>query len=207
VGSEVRCLDPPELRGRGVVLRPLSLEHVEGVLAAADADEVFTWMLHPRPASLEEARALVAATLAERRLERRFPFVIFDAASEEIVGAISYREFDREHAHVEIAGTWISQRAWGTGKNAEAKLLLMAHAFEELGLERVVIRSDSRNERSLRAIEKLGAVREGVFRHELRRSDGTWCDSVYHSILSSEWPAAKRGILASLTAAGDRQPH
>jgi RimJ/RimL family protein N-acetyltransferase len=82
----------------------------------------------------------------------------------------------------------------------EAKLLLMVHAFEALGLERVSLRTDICNERSQRAIERLGATREGVCRHEMRRRDGSWRDSVHYSILRSEWPAAKERVIERLAA-------
>jgi len=108
-----------------------------------------------------------------------------------VVGSTSYWDFDADNAHVEIGSTWISRTAWGTGINAEAKLLLMEHAFETLALERVAFRTDIRNERSQRAIERLGASKEGVHRHEMRRRDGSWRDSVHYSILLSEWPDAK----------------
>jgi N-acetyltransferase len=100
-------------------------------------------------------------------------------------GLTSYRDFDAHNAHVEIGSTWLSRALWGTGRNAAAKLLLLLlmHAFETLELERVAFRTDIRNERSRRAIEKIGAVKEGLHRREMRRRDGSWRDSVHYSIL------------------------
>jgi RimJ/RimL family protein N-acetyltransferase len=92
---------------------------------------------------------------------------------------------------VEIGSTWLSRSRWRTGCNTEAKLLLLTHAFETLELERVAFRTDLLNERSQRAIERLGASKEGIHRHEMRRRDGSWRDSVHYSILRSEWPNAK----------------
>ena len=108
-----------------------------------------------------------------------------------MIGSTSYWDFDAHNAHVEIGSTWLSRTSWRTGRNVEAKLLLMSHAFETLGLERVAFRTDIRNERSQRAIERLGAIKEGVHRHEMRRRDGSWRDSVHYALLSAEWPRAK----------------
>jgi len=113
-----------------------------------------------------------------------------------VIGSTSYWDFDAHNAHVEIGSTWISRASWGTGCNAEAKLLLIGHAFETLNLERVAFRTDIRNERSRRAIERLGAVKEGVHRHEMRRRDGSWRDSIHYSILRSEWAMAKERLVS-----------
>lgn len=117
-----------------------------------------------------------------------------------MIGSTSLWDFDAHNAHVEIGSTWLSRSSWRTGRNAEAKLLLMTHAFETLGLERVAFRTDIRNERSQQAIERLGASKEGMHRHEMRRRDGTWRDSVHYAILSSEWPLAKARLHERLGA-------
>lgn len=194
-------IGPVELRGDLVAIEPLRAEHAAGLLAAADAEEVFAWLPYPRPADLEQARAWIDDALADRRSDRRFPFAVLNAENGSVVGSTSYWDFDAHNAHVEIGSTWLSRASWRTGRNAEAKLLLMAHAFEALELERVSFRTDIRNERSQRAIERLGAIREGVHRHEMRRRDGSWRDSVHYSILRSEWPAAKVRLLERLGAA------
>jgi len=184
-------LEPVELQGDLVAIEPLRADHAAGLLAAADDDEVFAWLPYPRPADLEQARFWVEGALADRCAERRLPFAVLGAAGGSVIGSTSLWDFDAHNAHVEIGSTWLSRASWGTGRNAEAKLLLMTHAFETLELERVAFRTDIRNERSQRAIERLGAVREGIHRHEMRRRDGSWRDSVHYSILRSEWPAAK----------------
>ncbi len=115
-----------------------------------------------------------------------------------MIGSTSFWDFDAHNAHVEIGSTWLSRVSWGTGRNTEAKLLLLTHAFETLELERVAFRTDIRNECSQRAIECLGAVKEGVHRHEMLRRDGSWRDSVHYAILRSEWPGAKERLLGRL---------
>ncbi|MGB7588072.1 MAG: GNAT family protein [Solirubrobacterales bacterium] len=191
-------MEPVELRGDLVVIEPLRTQHAADLLAAADADEVFAWLPYSRPANLEQARAWIDQALAERRANRRLPFAILSAGDRSVIGSTSYWDFDAHNAHVEIGSTWLSRTSWRTGRNAEAKLLLMTHAFETLELERVSFRTDIRNERSQQAIEKLGAIKEGVHRHEMRRRDGSWRDSVHYSILRSEWPSARERLIARL---------
>ncbi len=192
-------IEPVELRGNLVAIEPMRVDHAAGVLAAADADEVFAWLPYPRPADLEQAQVWIEGALADRDANRRLPFAILDAGGP-VIGSTSYWDFDAHNAHVEIGSTWLSRASWGTGRNAEAKLLLMTHAFETLGLERVAFRTDIQNERSQRAIERLGATKEGVHRHEMRRRDGSWRDSVHYSILRSEWPVAKERLIGWLAA-------
>lgn len=191
-------MDPVELRGELVGIEPLQAKHAPGLLAAADADEVFAWLPYSRPADLDQARAWIDDALADRRADRRFPFAILAADGGSVIGSTSYWDFDSKNRHVEIGSTWLSRSSWRTGRNVEAKLLLMTHAFETMELERVAFRTDILNERSQQAIETLGATREGVHRHEMRRRDGSWRDSVHYSILHSEWPAAKERLIGRL---------
>ncbi len=198
-------MEPVELRGDLVAIEPLRAEHAAGLLAAADAEEVFAWLPYTRPADIELARDWIDSALADRRADRRFPFAVIDVEGGSVIGSTSYWDFDADNAHVEIGSTWLSCASWGNGRNAEAKLLLMGHAFDTLGMERVAFRTDIRNERSQRAIERLGAVKEGVHRHEMRRRDGSWRDSVHYSILRAEWPAAKAALrerIAAVSRAG-----
>ena len=191
-------MEPVELRGNIVAIEPLGIEHAEGILAAADSDEVFAWLPYPRPGDLRAAQDWIADAIADRDANHRFPFAVREAGSGTVIGSTSYWDFDAANAHVEIGSTWLRRPSWRSGANVETKLLLMRHAFEDLGLERVSFRTDIRNERSQRAIERLGAVREGVHRHEMRRRDGSWRDSVHYSILRSEWPEAKQRLLKRL---------
>lgn len=193
-------MEPVNLSGELVAIEPLSAEHASGLLAAADTEEVFAWLPYPQPADLKGARAWIADALADRDADRRLPFAVLDASDRDVIGSTSYWDFDAHNAHVEIGSTWLSRASWGTGCNAEAKLLLMTHAFKTLGLERVAFRTDIRNERSQRAIERLGAVKEGVHRHEMRRRDGSWRDSVHYSILRAEWPNAEARLRERIAA-------
>jgi RimJ/RimL family protein N-acetyltransferase len=193
-------LESVELVGDRVSIEPLSVEHAPGLLTAADTEEVFAWLPYPPPADLDQARAWIGDALADRKANRRLPLAILATDDDSMIGSTSYWDFDAGNAHVEIGSTWLSRSRWGTGCNAEAKLLLLTHALETLELERVAFRTDILNERSQRAIERLGAVKEGVHRHEMRRRDGSWRDSVHYSILRSEWPNAKGRLVERLNA-------
>lgn len=191
-----------ELEGNLVVIEPLRVEHAAGLLGAADSEEVFAWLPYRRPANLEEASAWIEDALANQRADRRAPLAVLDTVERKMIGSTSYWDFDAHNRHVEIGSTWLSRASWKTGRNMETKLLLMTHAFETLELERVAFRTDIRNERSRRAIERLGAIEEGVHRHEMRRRDGSWRDSVHYSILRAEWPASKNRLRERLTRDG-----
>jgi RimJ/RimL family protein N-acetyltransferase len=197
-------MEPVNLSGELAAIEPLTAEHASGLLAAADTEEVFAWLPYSRLADLMGARAWIADALADRDADRRLPFAVLDAGDRSVIGSTSYWDFDARNANVEIGSTWLSRASWGTGCNAEAKLLLMTHAFETLGLERVAFRTDIRNERSQRAIERLGAVKEGVHRHEMRRRDGSWRDSIHYSILRADWPNVEARLRERIAAVGAR---
>ncbi len=146
----------------------------------------------------EQVCAWIEEALAERQKDRRIPFVIERLTDGAIVGSTSYRDLDPHNAHVEIGSTWLSRASWETGANTESKLLLMQYAFESLTLERVFLRADHLNVRAQRAHEKLGAVKEGIHRHEVLRRDDSWCDSIYYSILRSEWQDVKTRLTERL---------
>lgn len=194
-------MEPVELHGDLVKIEPLRTVHASGVLTAADTEEVFAWLPYPRPADLDQARAWIEGAHADREANRRLPLAVLATDDSSVIGSTSYWDFDAVNAHVEIGSTWLSRSRWRTGCNAEAKLLLLTHAFETLELERVAFRTDIRNVCSQRAIERLGAIKEGVHRHEMRRRDGSWRDSVHYSILRPEWPSAKGRLSKQLDTA------
>jgi RimJ/RimL family protein N-acetyltransferase len=117
--------------------------------------------------------------------------VICSPETGEVLGLTRYLDLQVAHAGLEIGHTWLAPAHWRTAVNTAAKRLLLAHAFETLGAERVCLKTDILNERSQRAIERLGAQREGVLRAHRRRRDGSLRDTVYYSLLASEWPQAR----------------
>jgi RimJ/RimL family protein N-acetyltransferase len=174
------------------------MSHVDGLFAALDDPEVFRYVTRPRPADRDAMAALVLEMLSAP--EVRVPFVQRSTATDEIIGTTSFYWHDRAPNRVEIGGTQLGRPWWRTGVNTEAKLLLLRRAFEELGTERVEWQTDIRNERSQAAIARLGATREGVLRHNRKRADGTWRDSVLYAMTADEWPAARARLTASLDA-------
>jgi N-acetyltransferase len=182
----------PALTGRWVRLEPLAVAHREGLRAAADDPRIWTHMTaYATGAGFDPwfDAALTRQATAVRRL-----------ADGTLVGSTSYLDPNPQHRRVEIGATWYRPDCWATAVNPECKLLLMAHAFETLGLNRVSFVTDLRNERSQAAIAKLGATREGVLRAHMVTRGGRIRDSVLFSVISSEWPAAKGRLLARLAA-------
>ncbi|NRQ48397.1 GNAT family N-acetyltransferase [Aeromicrobium stalagmiti] len=181
----------PELVGDHVHLRPITAADAPGILAAADDDAVFEWLLVDRPTTLSQAQSLIDHYLGRTDLVM---WAQVDVASGELAGVTTYYEIDPELRTVAIGHTWLGSRFWRSGLNTEAKLLLLRRAFDDLGCVRVVWHTDIRNERSQDAIARLGAQREGVMRKHRIRRDGSWRDTVTFSMTDDEWPAARAAL-------------
>jgi RimJ/RimL family protein N-acetyltransferase len=194
-----RWFETPVLSGRHIRLEPLSLAHVDGLLAASD-DEVFRHLRDATPTNREMCEAFVRGVLASRDRGERVAWTQVDAATGEAAGMTSYYEVDPALRTVAIGHTWLGRRWWRTGANTESKLLLLRRAFDDLGAVRVVWHTDIRNERSQAAIARLGAQREGVFRKHKIRRDGSWRDTVQFSMTDDDWPAVRDRLTARLQA-------
>ncbi|MEU8261127.1 bifunctional pyridoxamine 5'-phosphate oxidase family protein/GNAT family N-acetyltransferase [Micromonospora sp. NPDC048999] len=184
-------LEPVVLRGAHVVLEPLDLSHAEELYAALDDPEVWRYVGSPRPTCANEMAGLIRAALADHERGVRVPWVQRSAATGAVVGTTSYYQPDEGLRTMEIGFTQLGRAWWRTGINTEAKLLLLTRAFEELAAIRVTWQTSTLNERSQRAIERLGATREGTLRSNRRRADGSWRDSALYSMLAAEWPNAQ----------------
>ena len=183
---------PERLEGRFVRLEPLSLAHAPLFLEHY-LEEVYRYMTHRPEPNLQGMERHLKALLEE---PGRVNWLI--RLGEEAAGRISVIGPAPEHARLEI-GTLLFKPYWGGPANLEAKLLLLTHAFEVLSAERVQFKVDARNLRSQKALEKIGAVREGVLRRHRRVGD-EWRDDVLYSILKEEWPAVRERIWARLKA-------
>lgn len=183
--------EPVALRGTHVVLEPLDLAHAEDLHAATDDPEVWRHLGSPQPRGVGEMRRVVAAYLDAQQRGEQVCWVQRCAVTGAVVGTTSWYEIDPARRSLAIGYTWLGRPWWRTGVNTEAKLLLLARAFQELDAVRVVWHTDIRNERSQRAIERLGASREGVLRRHRQRPDGSWRDTVQYSMLADEWPNAQ----------------
>lgn len=194
-GPEPPVLDvrPVVLEGTHVRLEPLGPEHLDGIARAGSFDEIWTWIPeHPR--THEDFERWLDRALAAQRDGRELPFATVERASGDVVGSTRYMAISRRDRRLEIGHTWLTPRAQRTLINTEAKYFQLRHCFETLGCVRVELKTDARNLNSQRAIERIGAVREGVFRKHMRAQGGFQRDSVYYSILDDEWPAAKRRL-------------
>ncbi|SCG35841.1 bifunctional pyridoxamine 5'-phosphate oxidase family protein/GNAT family N-acetyltransferase [Micromonospora inositola] len=184
-------LEPVVLRGEHVVLEPLDPAHAEELYAATADPEVWRHLGGRQPVDATEMGEVIAAYLAAHHRGERVPWVQRCAATRVVVGTTSFYEVDPDRRSVAIGYTWLGRPWWRSGINTEAKLLLLTRAFEELGAVRVVWHTDIRNERSQRAIERLGATREGVLRMHRPRADGSWRDTVQYAMTVDEWPNAQ----------------
>ncbi len=184
-------IHPITLMGRVVRLEPLSEAHVPD-LAIAGADEsIWRYMVYGGVGGKAQMREWVREILSRQARGTDLPFAVIHLGSGRAIGSTRYLDIQPQHRGLEIGGTWYGVAYQHTAVNTECKYLLLRHAFEVLGCLRVQLKTDLRNERSQRAIERIGAVREGVLRNHMILSDGHVRSSVYYSLLNLEWPAVK----------------
>jgi RimJ/RimL family protein N-acetyltransferase len=187
------AVQPLVLEGRGIRLEPLTDAHHEALAAAAADGRLWElWFTAVPPP--EGMRAYVADALKGQREGHMLPWVVRELASGAIIGSTRYHDVVPAIDRVEIGHTWYRQSRQRTHVNTTCKLLLLGHAFDNLGCKVVGLRTDNFNFRSQRAIEALGAKRDGVVRHFGARRDGTVRDVVMYSILASEWPDVRRHL-------------
>ncbi|MGD0718795.1 MAG: GNAT family protein [Thermoplasmata archaeon] len=185
---------PITLEGRYLELVPLVAGHAPALAEAGRDPEIWTYMRSGPARTEKEMAALVALLLGRQRAGTDLCFTVQRLPSHTPVGMTRYLRIDREDRCVEIGGTWYTPRFWRTPLNTEAKYLMLRHAFDDEGVHRVQLQTDLRNVRSQRAIERLGAVREGTLREDVLLPDGVWRSSVRYSILLREWPAVRREL-------------
>nr|KAJ8746513.1 GNAT family N-acetyltransferase [Delftia sp. PS-11] len=190
-------VQPVVMRFNGVRLEPLALSHEEGLRAAVQDGEL--WRIRvtsaPEPA---EVLAYIETALEQRSQGRRFAFAVLDDASGQVLGTSSYHDILPEVRRVEIGYTWYARSVQRTHVNTSAKLMLMGHAFDTLACHVVGWRTDCFNFASQRAIERLGAKKDGVIRGHALRRDGTIRDTVMYSLRSGEWPESRAQLLDQL---------
>lgn len=185
---------PLTMRLNGVRLEPLALSHEEGLANAAADGKLWELRITSVPEP-QETRAYIESALAMREAGSRFAFAVVDEASDKVLGSTSYHDIVPALKRVEIGYTWYRQSVQRTHVNTTCKLLMMGHAFDTLGCPVVGWRTDNFNFASQRAIERLGARKDGVIRHHAPRRDGTVRDTVMYSMLAGEWPEAKAQLL------------
>ena len=202
----MRPVEPVVLERDPVRLVPLALEHEAGLQAAAADGELWNLRVTSVPEP-EATRAYIETALQQRREGHRLAFAVLDAATGQVIGSSSYHDIVPAVDRVEIGWTWYSKSMQRSAVNTTCKLMLLSHAFDTLGCAVVGLRTDNFNFASQRAIEALGAKKDGVIRHHHPRRDGTARDSVIYSILASEWRDVRRHLelrLARHAAPRDR---
>jgi RimJ/RimL family protein N-acetyltransferase len=186
-------VEPVVLEGRGIRLEPLGEAHEEPLSAAAADGRLWElWFTSiPRPGDM---RGYVEEALKGQREGHMLPWAVRDAATGAVAGTTRYHDIAADIDRVEIGYTWYAERWQRTHMNTTCKLLLLGHAFDTLGCKVVGLRTDAFNFRSQRAIEALGAKKDGVIRHSMIRRDGTVRDTVMYSILATEWADVRRHL-------------
>jgi N-acetyltransferase len=189
----------PRICGRIVVLEPLALEHVEGLWEAAQDPQIWTWF--PVLAARDRAtfENWISEALGRGARGEQIPFATVDVASGRPIGSTRLQNIRFEHRVFEIGSTWLTPTSWGTGANAESKLLLLEHAFERLGARRVEFKTEATNERSRAALAALPARFEGVFRKHMLVRGGENRDSAWYAVIDEEWHGVKQHLSARVT--------
>jgi RimJ/RimL family protein N-acetyltransferase len=185
-------IKPVTLVGKIVRLEPLAFHHVPGLTHVGLDERIWEYMLYGEMRASQDIHNWVSDMINRQSHGADLPFAVIHLPSGEVCGATRYLEIEPKHRKLEIGGTWYGIAYQGTGVNTEVKYLLLRHAFEDLGCIRVQLKTDTRNLRSQAAIERLGAVKEGVLRNHMIRSDGVYRDSVIYSIIDTEWADIKR---------------
>ncbi|MGB2819067.1 MAG: GNAT family N-acetyltransferase [Burkholderiaceae bacterium] len=188
---------PVTIEGHGVRLEPLTREHHDGLVGAASDGELWKlWVTSvPEPA---QAHAYISAALAGQEAGHMLPWAVRDLSTGLLAGSTRYHDILPSAQRVEIGYTWYGRRWQRSHVNSACKLLLLGHAFDTLGCKVVGLRTDHFNFASQKAIEALGAKKDGVIRHHAPRRDGTVRDTVMYSILATEWPDVRRHLESRL---------
>ena len=187
-------IEPLILEGMYVRLEPLDLRHAEDLYVVGKEGSIWQYMLRPALTSVTDAQHWIEEAKVSSSNGSQLPFSIIDKKSDRAVGSTRYLDIRPTDRALEIGWTWLGIPYQGTSINTECKYLLLQHAFEKLGAVRVQLKTDLRNQRSQRALERIGAVREGVLRKHMILWNGHSRDTVYFSILDDEWPRVRKRL-------------
>jgi N-acetyltransferase len=188
-------IEPVTLTGTLVRLEPLNPRHIPDLAEAGQDESIWKFMRYGAVTTEEGMRGFVDNLLSAQARGTELPFAVLHQETGRAIGMTRYMNIEPANRALEIGGTWYAVSYQRSGVNTECKFLLLRHAFETLDCLRVQIKTDLRNERSQRAIERIGAVREGVLRDHMVLPDGTVRSSVYYSILAREWPEVKKRLM------------
>ena len=189
---------PVILHGKHVRLEPIGPQHAEDLFRVGTDESIWRFSSRPAFTSLDDVKQWVESCMARNDTEGRVQFAVIHQAEGRAVGSTGYLDVDRPNRALEIGMTWYGTAYQRTAVNTECKFLLLSHAFDDLGALRVCLKADHRNTRSLRAIERIGATREGVLRNHRIARDGVNRHSVYYGIIDSDWPRVRNRLRAIL---------
>lgn len=200
---------PLTLVGKVVRLEPLTREHADALYAAASFPEIWSWTGTLPIKSMDDMKAYIELALSEQAAGRAVPFVIIDQATGEIIGSTRFGAISAPDRRVELGWTWLRPDRQRSGANREAKCMMLKQAFDEWGALRVEIRADARNAKSRAAIERLGGTYEGLLRQHMVVNAGRVRDTVYYSILDTEWrdpshPSHQHALAQGITPGAEK---
>ena len=182
-----------------LLLVPLAQGHIADLYEAIGSDpEIYRWLPFSSPQSLVEFSAILEGFIRDSVSGLRQAHAVILKEGNRPIGTTSFLDLNPTHNSLEIGSTFYAKEFWRSFVNTECKFLMLTEAFEIRGVERVTLKTDSLNQRSRNAIERIGAKYEGILRHHMRRPDGTWRDSAYFSILKEEWPQVRESLLSKM---------
>ncbi|HEY0605036.1 MAG TPA: GNAT family protein [Herpetosiphonaceae bacterium] len=190
-------VQPVTLEGRFVRLEPLTLDHLDQLCEVALDEDLWRWTT-TQVRTRDELREYIEAALQSQQQGTALPFATIERAGGRAIGSTRYGNIEMRDRRVEIGWTWVGRHWQRTAVNTEAKYLMLRHAFETLGCIRVELKTDALNERSRRAILRIGAREEGILRQHMITASGRLRDTVYFSVLDREWPQVKAALEARL---------
>lgn len=199
--DEPMTVRPRVLEGTHVRLEPLTFDHLDALTAVGLDPDLWQWTLTQNHTP-DDMRRYVETALAEQRAGQSLPFATVERPSGRVVGSTRFAAIERTHRRVEIGWTWLARPWQRTAINTEAKYLMLRHAFDVWRCVRVELKANSKNERSRRAILRIGATEEGTLRKHQLYADGRSRDSVYFSITDDEWPAVKERLEGMMRRGG-----
>ncbi|MBL7480780.1 GNAT family N-acetyltransferase [Legionella sp. 27fs60] len=192
LNSRMLFKNPQTLQGTSILLEPIDHSHFESLYNAAQYPEI--WNFIPTNGIGENFNYWFEAAIKAKNQEQQFPYVVRRHYDQKIIGTTRFYDIDMAHCKISIGYTWYIPETWGTNINPESKYLMLKHAFESLNVNRVQLKTDSRNKHSQAAIRKLGAKEEGTLRQDMLLQNGIIRDTVLFSIIKSEWPEVKTNL-------------
>ncbi|WP_416150061.1 GNAT family N-acetyltransferase [Salipaludibacillus sp. HK11] len=184
-----------ELIGNFVKVVPMETTHIQELYEIGKDKAI--WTHSPFVVTLEtsdDMKSIVEEALYQKELGTEFPFVVILRENDKVIGSTRFMEISDNNKSLEIGSTWLTPSVWGTQVNAECKYLLLKYCFETLKTIRVQLKTDEKNSRSQKAIERIGGVKEGILRNHIIRKDGTYRTSILYSIIDSEWDDVKNKL-------------